>query len=106
MPAAIKKLLLIPKKYVRSDLLQKAELSKSVLGEALPVCPLDRTAWPLEAGISHYAWVLEFPKLKDYEAAKAWADDPKTVPSALVDFDESPEKSLAARGLQIHPMPE
>lgn len=98
----IKKLLLIRKKMMESDRLDKAGLLPLVVGEPLNVKP---EAWSDEADISHYGFVLEM-KLKDWQATKKWADSNSDV--TLVDMivnkkEVSIEQALHSVGLHIHP---
>lgn len=67
--AGVKRLLLVLKKYVRPDLLSKAGFESFCKTDPIPVSPV---AWDMEAGVSHYGYLLEGLKLKDIEVLDKW----------------------------------
>lgn len=95
----IKKLLLIRKKTVESDLLDKADIRQYVVGDPTPALP---AAWDLTQDISHYAFVLHL-KLKQWLAVKKWHEDKSTPEALLLELvDDDIEKTLATVGLKVH----
>ena len=59
-----RKLLLVRRLNVTADLIEKNGLAPFSKGKPIPVSP---QAWNEEAGLSHWAYVLEGMKLKDLE---------------------------------------
>lgn len=96
----IKKLLLVRKNDVESDLPDKAGLTPFLKGKPLPVSP---KVWAEESGLSHYAYPLEL-KLKDFEKLQKWVNDHPA--STLLDVSSNADDALAGVGLRVHPSAE
>lgn len=95
----IRKLLLIRKKAMKSDLIKSQGLTTFAKSEPLNVSP---AAWNDEAGLSHYGFVLEGMKLKDMEKLNEWIDTSEDTLLQDMDKDMRPEEALAKLGLRIN----
>lgn len=94
----IQKLLLVRVQAMRSTLLETAGL-KPFAGE--PICVSPR-AWADEAGLSHYGFVLNGLKLKDWQELQKW--DETTPDVTVLEHEEGAdvEATLATAGLRIN----
>lgn len=96
----IRKLLLVRKNAMRSDLVKSVGLGPFIKGEPLNVSPM---AWNEEAGLSHYAFPLEGMKLKDMEKLDKWINESEgTLVHDYDNKDESTEDALKRLGLRIN----
>lgn len=107
----IKKLLLIRKKDITSDLLDKAGLTQYVQGEPIPALP---AAWGPTNDITHFGFVLHL-RLKQWLDVDKWnkdKDSPEALLLELVEKDDDGKKleadkvievTLKTVGLRVHP---
>lgn len=96
-----RKLLLVRKLNVTADLVEKNGLAPFSKGKPIPVSP---QAWNEEAGLSHWAYVLEGMKLKDLEMLGQWHH--KRPNDTVLDLAEDVETALAGVGLRINSLQE
>lgn len=94
----ISKLLLIRKKDIKSDLLDKSGFKGFLKGKPVAVQP---QVWGEEDGISHYAFLLEGLKLKDWTALKTWNADPKSVEALILDVPKDGDVTMALASVDL-----
>ncbi len=98
----IKKLLLIRKAKMKSDMISGTALGALLQGDVLEVCP--RFTWTPEDGFSHYGFCFEL-KLKQLDELKVFVNQNGSF-TTLIDvegFDkETVEKALNHIGLKLY----
>lgn len=100
MAKTIKRVLLAQVKYASSTLLDALGVSQFKVGDPYSISP---TAWDEEAGLTHYGYVLELPKLQDKQNLEtAFAAHPDSNHYTLLDWRDNLDDTLASVGLRVN----
>lgn len=99
----LNKLLLVRKAAARSTLLDRMGASKFSSGEPVAVSPL---TWDIEAGHSHYAYLLKDMTVKDLAELDKWVkeNEPEALTFHTIDLEaEAPVVAVLEKiGLRIN----